>query len=154
EAKYCLTATAERENMRLITVVMGAESVQERSTAVTTLLNYGFNQYETEEIFHKNEVVDKINLLKGKPETVNIITKNNIKILKYKSEPTKDIQTNIVLNDNLKIPIRAGSKVGTIFINENDQTKSIHELTIDQNVERANIIDLTERILKKMTFLR
>lgn len=53
EAKYCLTATAERDEMRVIAVVMGAESPKERNTMVSGLLDYAFNQFETNKLLKK-----------------------------------------------------------------------------------------------------
>ena len=57
EAKYCLTATAEKDGMRVIAVVFGAPTSKERNAQVTKMLNYAFSQYQTHPMFKRNQAI-------------------------------------------------------------------------------------------------
>ena len=64
-ARYCLVASAKREGMRLIAVVMGAESSRSRARMAQSLLNYGFRFYETRRVYASNETVTDVRVWKG-----------------------------------------------------------------------------------------
>ncbi len=86
EAKYCLTATAEKNEMRVITVVMGAETIKKRNKMTSNMLDYAFNQYETNQLYKKGEKVEKLQLLKGDNKNVNIVTSQSISTLFKKKQ--------------------------------------------------------------------
>ena len=66
EAKYCLTATAKKDDMRVIAVVMGANTPKERNATVSSMLDYAFNHFETNKLFDKGEKITELRLIKGK----------------------------------------------------------------------------------------
>src|SRR5690606_19919873 len=72
EAGYCLVASAVRDGMRLITVVMGTESANARATETAKLLTYGFRFYETYELFSANEVMGNLQVWSGKEDAVDV----------------------------------------------------------------------------------
>lgn len=86
EAKYCLTATAKRDDMRVIAVVMGAETPKERNKMVSGLLDYGFQSYHTKQLFAKEETVMELNQIKAKPQSFDIVTKQDVHSLHKKKE--------------------------------------------------------------------
>src|SRR5690606_30935803 len=73
EAGYCLAATAERDGLRLIAVVLGSKNEASRESDVTKLLNYGFSEYTRHLVLPKQSVVGEIVVPKGIPETVNVV---------------------------------------------------------------------------------
>ena len=77
KAGYCLTATAKKNNLRLISVVMGEESIEKRSQDTVKLLNYGFNTYKVNLIKDKKEVLGKVKVEKGKKEYVDVVLVND-----------------------------------------------------------------------------
>ena len=76
-AGYCLTATAKRGEMRLISVVMGVDTIDNRTSDTVKLLNYGFNTYKLETIYKKGKVIDKVKVEKGKKDFVEIVLMND-----------------------------------------------------------------------------
>ena len=75
EAGYCLTATANRNRMRIIATIMGASDSKSRNSNMATLLDYGFNSYEMQVEVKKGEVVSKKTISKAKNQNVLIVPK-------------------------------------------------------------------------------
>ena len=68
EAMYCLTATAKKNNIRFITVVMGADTTEHRSADTTSMLNYAFTNYKVNTILEKEKVLGEIEINRGKSD--------------------------------------------------------------------------------------
>ena len=137
-ALYCITTTAERGGMRLITVVMGEPTSAIRNSETTTMLDYGFNTYEAQKIIEKNSVIAKQKVEFGKKDQVELISMEDYKILKEKSKEKKNITYQISSNP-IKAPVKIGDKVGKIKIIENHQTIQEIDITVKENIEKMNI---------------
>ena len=74
EAKYCLTATAKKNGMRVIAVVFGAPTPKSRNAQITKMLDYAFSQYRTHQVYKRNETVARVNISKGKRSSVEAVT--------------------------------------------------------------------------------
>lgn len=148
-AMYCLTATAKRNDIRLITVVMGADSSENRSIDTTALLNYGFNTYKINRIITKNDVVGSINVKKGIINKVNIVAIDDVNDL-IKQNEKKDY-TYQIDTDNLIAPINVGDIIGklSIYDNSNNLIKEV-ELTVQEDVKKHNIISMFCYTLRKV----
>ncbi|MFB5195598.1 D-alanyl-D-alanine carboxypeptidase family protein [Neobacillus sp. KR4-4] len=114
EAKYCLTATAQKNGMRVIAVVFGAPTSKERNAEVTKMLNYAFNQYQTHPMYKRNQIIAKARLSKGQEKSIEAVTSEPISLLTKKGEKTEDVKQKITINKNLQAPINKGDKIGTI----------------------------------------
>lgn len=145
-AGYCMTATAKKDGMRIIAVVMGEETSKIRNQEVSEMLDYAFAQYKLTNIFNKKNV-GKYKVLNGKEEYVNIIPINEATILKKKSEKMGNITYDVNVK-GLKAPIMKGDKVGTLVIKEDDKKVKTINLTVSKNVVKANFINLFIRNLK------
>lgn len=73
EAKYCLTATGEKEGMRVIAVVMGAETTKERNANITKMFDYAFNHFETNNLYDNGETIASLEFLKAEEDSVNAV---------------------------------------------------------------------------------
>ncbi|SER14770.1 D-Ala-D-Ala carboxypeptidase DacF. Serine peptidase. MEROPS family S11 [Gracilibacillus ureilyticus] len=147
EAKYCLTATAEKDGMRVIAVVMGADSTKNRNSDVSSMLDYVYNKYTTKQLFNKNQVVTSFNWLKAKNQKVNIITNDSISILHKKGEDLSDIETDIKIKQDITLPIKKGTAVGVLQVKNNDEILTETELVIQDDMEKAGTFQLAARIL-------
>src|SRR5699024_1733052 len=78
EANYGVTATAKKDNMRVITVVMGAETPKERNKMVSNMLDYAFNHYQTEKLYDKGQTITELELLKSETSQVDIVTSQSV----------------------------------------------------------------------------
>ena len=114
EAGYCLTATAKRNNMRVIAVVMGEPESTTRTTDVSAMLDYAFAQYDVESFLSTDSVIDTVYVNKGKREYIDIVPKDNVTILNKKVDNKKNVTYDLKL-DNLKLPIKKGDSVGKLL---------------------------------------
>lgn len=149
EAGYCLTATAKKDNMRLISVVMGEPDTNTRSSETTGLLDYGFAKYKSENILNKNTVIDKLEIEKAKNQSIDIVPIKDYSIIKEKTDKLGKITYDLDLN-NIKLPIKKGNKIGKLTIKENNKILDSVDVTIKQNLEKANILELYGRYLKSI----
>lgn len=151
EAKYCLTATAEKEDMRSIAVVMGTETTKKRNKAVTDMLDYAFNNYETEKLFEKGQTITTMKGFKAEQENIKVKTSQSISTLHKKGEQTEDITTSVKLEEKLDLPIKKGDKVGKLIVNEGDKVLSETPLIIDEAIQPASYLTLLKRSVQSMT---
>src|SRR5690625_5221067 len=84
KAKYCLTATAMKDNMRVIAVVMGADTIKERNASVSSLLDYAYNHFETQKLFEKDENITDVELLKAEDSQVEMVASQSISTIHKK----------------------------------------------------------------------
>lgn len=143
---YCITATAKRNNMRLISVVMGEENNKIRNQDTISLLNYGFSNFKIESIVNKETYLGKIKIKSGKYEETNLKLKEDAVDLVNILEENK--YTYKIEKDKVSAPIKRGDKVGTLNIYVNDLKIKDYDLTVDMNIDKANYFDYLKRNIK------
>jgi serine-type D-Ala-D-Ala carboxypeptidase (penicillin-binding protein 5/6) len=145
EAKYCLTATAQKDGMRVIAVVFGAPTSKERNAQVTKMLNYAFTQYQTHPMFKRNQAIGKAQVAKGSEKTVEAVTSEPLSLLTKKGEKTEDVKQKITLTKNLDAPIQKGDQVGTIELIKDGKVILESPLVAKNNVKEAGWWTLYKR---------
>lgn len=151
-AGYCLTATASKNNFRLISVVMGEDTSENRSSDTVKMLNYGFNTFKINIIKTKGESLGKVRVEKGKQDKANIVLLNDaIEILKN-TDPVTEYNFNLKVN-KIKAPVKVGDIVGTaeIIDSEGNIVDEV-DVTVEKNIKKANILDYMLRNLKTIGF--
>ncbi|MBQ4262706.1 MAG: D-alanyl-D-alanine carboxypeptidase [Bacilli bacterium] len=146
KAKYCLTATMNKNNMRLISVVMGADTKDNRTADTISMMEYGNNMYTSKTIYKKEDITGKINIKnsvnrKAKytlEEDINIITEKTRKEIDYTSE---------ILLDDVKAPLKKGDKVGTLKLNVDNNTLE-YNLVVTEDIEKASFMQTYFNLLK------
>ena len=138
-AGYCITTTAKKNNMRLITVVMGEPSSSVRNSETTAMLEYGFNTYQIDTILSKKTVLSKEKVILGKEEYVEIVPKEDINILNKKVGTKRNVTYEVEL-ENVKAPIKKGDSVGKIKVIEENKTIMTIDATVKTNIDKANIL--------------
>ncbi len=149
EAGYCLTATAKRNNMRLIAVVMGEKDSATRNSEVTSMLDYAFAQYEIETLLSKDSVIGKTIIEKGKQKYIELIPTIDVTILNKKLGDKKNTTYEVEF-DKISAPIKKGNIVGKLHIKEQDFITRTIDVTVKEDVLKANILDLFFRHLKEI----
>ena len=149
EAGFCLTATAKRNGMRIIAVVMGEPDSKTRTSDVSSMLDYAFAQYETETFLSTDSILDTININKGKKEFVNIVPKENVTILNKKSDNKKNATYKLEMYD-MKLPLKKGDTVGKLSVYVDDNLYRDIDVTVSEDIEKADILTLYGRYLKKV----
>lgn len=112
KAGVCITASAERDGLRLIAVVLGAASGKERFEAAKTLLDYGFAHYDSAEVALPDDAPEELPVKRGTAETTALDYAAPERLLVPKGEG-RDLQTKILLPDALQAPVQQGSPVGS-----------------------------------------
>ena len=148
KAGYCLTATGKKNNLRLISVVMGEESIEKRSSDTVKLLNYGFNTFKVNLIKNKSEILGEVNVQKGKKENVDVVLVNDLIELLNASDKPSNYKFKILV-DKIAAPVKKGDVIGKVkVLNDNGILISQVDITVNENVLKANLWDLFKRNLK------
>ena len=145
-AGYCITTTAKKNNMRLITVVMGEPTSAIRNSETTSMLDYGFNSYQIDSIITKNTILDTKNVVLGKEKTVEIVPVDDVNILNTKSGTKRQVTYQSKIN-TIKAPIHPGDIVGKINILEDNNIIMTIDATVKNPVKKANIFTVFYRDL-------
>lgn len=140
-AGYCLTATAKKNNFRLISVVMGEDTTENRSSDTVKMLNYGFNTFKINIIKKKWESLGKVRVEKGKQDFANIVLLNDATEILKNTDPVSEYKFNLKV-DKIKAPLKIGDIVGSAEIIDNDgNIVDEVDVTIDKEIKKANILD-------------
>ncbi len=149
EAGYCLTATINKDNMRVIAVVMGEPTSNVRNDEVSNLIDYGYNLYQREIYLTKEEVLDTVPIEKGNDKTVNIVTIEDASIINKKGHKIGEITYELDIK-NIKAPIKKGEIVGSVIIKEDGKEIIKTNVTVNETVEKASFITLFLRHLNEI----
>lgn len=147
EAGYCLTSTAKKNDMRLITVVMNEPDSNTRSSETTAMLDYGFNMYKIDKILSTSSVIGKIKLELGNKKEVEVVPIEDVNILNNKNENKRQVTYNVELN-NIKAPVKIGDVVGKLNVIEDGKNIMEIDVTVKENVNKANIFKVFLRNLE------
>ena len=149
EAGYCLTATANKNRMRLIGTIMGASDSKTRNSNMMTLLDYGYNSYEMQVEVKKGDVISNKKITKAKNQNVKIVPKKDASVLIKRGEEKEALNYEIKL-DKIKLPIKKGQRVGILKLKDGNKVVSKVELTVKNDIKKASIIEIYRRSLKSI----
>lgn len=148
-AGYCLTATAKKDGMRVIAVVMGEADSKTRNQEVSEMLDYAFAQYKLENLLEDGYSLGKYKVYNGKDEFVTVIPKDGATILRKKGEKSSKATYEADVYE-LKAPLKKGDVVGSLKIKEDGKVIRKVKLTVDKNVKKANYLELLGRNIRDM----
>lgn len=138
EAGYCLVASAKKNNMRLITVVMGTKSEEARAVESQKLLTYGFRFFETVSPFQSKQALTNSKVWMGASDEVNLGLDEDFTVTIPKGEMNK-IKTRFTLEPTLKAPIKAGKSYGKVNLSLNGQPLAELPLVALETVEQGSL---------------
>ncbi len=151
KALCCLSATAKRDDLQLIAVVLGAPTSKDRFNDARTLLDYGFANYDVEKIASENQKISSVEVKKGCSKIVSAVAKNEISLLTQKGS-SKNTETEIFLLDKIKAPVRQGESIGKLVCKIDGETISETELVAGEDVEKVGfgryIVDIVRSLFK------
>lgn len=153
-ALYNLSASATRDGLSLISVVMKAPTSALRFSNATSLLDYGFSNYSYKSFGNQGETVKQVAITKGVSESINAVYETSPSFLIKKGEESS-ITYEITLNDNVQAPIFQGQQLGTIKYSLNEISLGSINLVAESSVEKINLLSMTKHILNDwFTLLR
>ena len=134
EAGYCLCASAKRDDMRLISVVIGSKTGQDRFNESASLFNYGFANFENKNIISSTTPLGNIEVKRAKINEIEYYAEKPFYGLCKKGE-TDAFKTEIELDDSISAPIKAGEKIGTITVIKDGQVKEEIAIVVKEDVK-------------------
>jgi D-alanyl-D-alanine carboxypeptidase (penicillin-binding protein 5/6) len=134
-AGYCLSATAEREGMELIAVVMGAETSKERNAACKSLLDMGFANYAVVSPMPEGEITLPVKL--GTADSVRLVPGEQPKLLIDKSRKS-GITTEVTLSEAVAAPVAPGQRLGTLTVRSQEKILAEIPLVAECEVPRLS----------------
>ena len=151
EALYCLTATAKRENTRFITVVMGVENSNLRSSDTSNLLNYGFSNYVTKVLLKKEDSLGRRKVEMGSLDYVDLVLTNDYTKLIKKQEEIPNY--NYFLNKEILVaPVKSGEVIAKLEVkNENGEVIDSLDVTVQEDVLELNFFELWLKNIERLT---
>jgi D-alanyl-D-alanine carboxypeptidase (penicillin-binding protein 5/6) len=152
EAKFCLTATAKRGNMRLIAVVMGEPEVKTRNREVSAMLDFAFNQYNSHILYKKGDVIAERHVEKGDPATIRIHAGHTFSVLLKKGEDPGSYKRHIIWKE-LKAPIRKGEVIGKLQFVKDGRIAAEMELAAATEIRKASLWSTWKRAMGEMFFM-
>ena len=139
-AGYCLAATAKRNGLRLIAIVLGESNASVRNNETMELLDYGFQNLKSNKLRSKGEVVKKIKLDKADHEIVDIVLKDDLIVVENVDDDKKyDYEVDI---DNFKLPVKVGDVVGKINVYYKNKIVKTNELTVNNDINSLSFLKL------------
>jgi D-alanyl-D-alanine carboxypeptidase (penicillin-binding protein 5/6) len=133
-AGYCLVASAQRDEMRLISVVLGTDSDKSRTQSSQALLNYGFRFYETHQLYGTDEVLQRARIWYGEEEQVSMGVGKDIYITSPRGR-YRELDISMEIDREISAPVTQGQQLGQVSITLDD------ELVLSENIVAMQSID-------------
>lgn len=151
-AGYCLSATAKRNDMRIVAVVMGAERSELRNKEIARLVEYAFSQYELHPRLKTGSVVGIHQNILVAGRRIEVVTTSPINLLVEVGADLGEESQEVVINQEITLPINPGDVVGRLIYYVNGQVYQEVDLTVAQTVERTSFITLWVHMLGQLFF--
>lgn len=148
EAKFCLCATAKRNGMRVVAVVIGADSAKIRNAAVSSMFDYAFANFSNKVLLKAGECVDaKVAVTGGKADEVAICAQRDVTRFVSRDDAAK-YELKYDLPSSVKAPVKAGDEVGKVYLVKNGEVIDTVALVAMTDVERMSFFDAINEIAK------
>lgn len=151
-ALYNLSASATRDDLSLIAVVMKAPTSAIRFKTASSLLDYGFSNFQYTKLATAGDIVQNVEVFKGIESTVNAVFETDTGTLVSKGNDS-NIEKVISLNSDISAPISKGDVIGTVSFNLNGENIATVNLISDSNVNKINILSMSKNIFSKWFYL-
>lgn len=147
-AKYCMSATAERDGMELIAVVMKSPSISQRFEDAKALLNYGFASFSLVPVYPDAPLVP-VDVLLGTQAQVQPRPERDCRLLVRRGEESQ-VTTRLSLAENVEAPVEQGQTLGQLEVYVGDELRDTVPILASQGVERLSVPGIFGRMLSKL----
>ncbi len=149
EAGYCLSASAAKDDLNLIAVIMGSSTSKVRFAEAAKLLDYGFANYDSVKLAEKGEPMGSIVIEKGSPNMIDAVSPENISVLVKKGE--KDgIRGELAFEKTISAPIALGNQIGELVIYKQDKEIARYPLVAAEDVKKASLMQIYLRLIRTL----
>ncbi|WP_438351332.1 D-alanyl-D-alanine carboxypeptidase family protein [Paenibacillus sp. FA6] len=153
EAKFCLSATAVRDGLRAISVVMGEPNTKTRNSEVSSMFDYMFSQYTKHSLYKQGDVIGTVEINKGKSKELQLIAGQPYSVLMKKVGKEKDIRHELQIEPELKAPIEEGQVLGNLVVYQGNQVIKKFELKSPSAIDKAGWWTMFKRTTAKLFFV-
>lgn len=140
EAGCCLTASAKRGDMRLISCIIGAENSKTRFNESSLLLNYGFSNFENKFLVSVDTALSTLPVTKGKTDEVEVFASENFTAVVKKGDKDK-YETILKLPEKVKAPLKAGDKIGSVIVTKDGNIVKEIDVVVKENIKHSSYFD-------------
>lgn len=138
-AGYCLVSSAKREDMRLISVVLGTKSEKSRSNVSQSLLSYGFRFYESSKLYAAEKSLNIARVWQGATENLNLGLSEDLFVTIPRGQ-YKNLEAVMDVNANIEAPIKEGQQLGLVTVKLNGETLSTQPLIALHSIDEGSFI--------------
>ena len=149
EAKYCLSASAKRGDTHLVAATLGAETSPQRFSDASTLLNYGFANYESVKLCSRDDKIATLTMEKAEDEKISLVAKEDLSVLIKKGD-SKEFTKKIKVYEDAKLPIKKDSVLGEVEIYRGKEKLGTVELVTNKDINKASYLKMLQRVLDEM----
>ena len=149
ESGYSMIISSNKDNIRLIGIVGGLPSRDNRTIEMRKLINYGQRNFRKYNLFNKNDVLDEVDIWEGKKSKLNILTSENISLL-LNIRTKRNLNAKYSFNQPIIAPIKKGQIIGKLTVYNDEKEIVNSSLVSGENIERNNFFG---RILQKIRYL-
>jgi len=149
KAGYCLVATAKRDGVRMIAVVMKSPTINTRSRDISTMFNYGFSQYRAFRVCEAGEKTGQIKVFRGKEDTVDVVVPRELTAILKRNQTGEVIKT-VKIDRIIAAPVKKGQTVGEVLLSYQGKQCGRMELVTAKDVGRAGFFELWIQMFKKV----
>jgi D-alanyl-D-alanine carboxypeptidase (penicillin-binding protein 5/6) len=154
EAQFCLSATAVRDQLRVIAVVLGEPDTKTRNKEVSSLFDYAFAQFFNFIVVKEGTHLDSLEIQKGEVKHVDLIAKQHFSILMKKGTNTDDVRYEISYMDKIKAPIAKGESIGKLNIFKGNELLKQYNIHAPIDVSEANWWTILKRTVSSVILLK
>lgn len=147
EAGCCLTASAKRNDMRLISVIIGAENSKTRFNESSLLLSYGFANFENKLLVDISAPLKKVKVNKGKLDEVDVYGEENFSVIVKKGD-NLTYETNMEIPDAVKAPLENGDVVGKVMITKEGSVIKEVNVIVKEDIKHSSYLDNFNKIVE------
>lgn len=148
-ARWCLSATAERNGFRLVAVALGVETDEQRFQDVTQLLNYGFANYFGQTVVKSGSEIVSVDVNRGSVRQITLVAKEPLAVLLQKGQSLDDVSQQIEPATNIFAPIAAGDKLGVLKLIQGNKTLAEVDLIAVEDVTKRGLASNLAYLLRE-----
>lgn len=148
EAGYCIVTTCQKNNLRLIGVLMDESEPKVRNSEMIEMLNFGFSKYSSKTLYKKGDIIDEKIVRDMIEQKVYVTTKQDIHYLEYLGDKDK-IETKITYNQ-IKLPINKNKPIGYLKLIKNGVEIGEYALYSQNNIKKMSFIQKIIRVYREM----
>ena len=150
EAKFCLSATAMRDGMRTVAVVLGAPDTKNRNNEVSRMFDYAFSQYSKHSVYKKGEMLGNVKISKGAVPQLELQAERDYSVLVKKGGKTSELRHEVSIPKDIKAPVTAGQVIGKLSVYQGEQLVKEFDLKAPADVKKAGWWKLFKRTTGKL----